>query len=114
MYVSNEGILEISGCSFHKDFLCESFISRFFFYSRKSQKIRTNKTSTKKDVNFISHERGVREKSEFSVRIRTPAFPITGRMLYQLSYGEPVGEPGHMLGSYVTRVLHTASTVFKK
>ena len=38
-----------------------------------------------------------------------PSHTITGRMLYQLSYGELVGEQGHLLGSYVTNVLHTAT-----
>ena len=41
-------------------------------------------------------------------RIRTYDLPNTGRALYPLSYGENRGEQGHILGSYLTRVLHTA------
>ena len=37
-----------------------------------------------------------------------PSLPIAGQTLHQLSYGELVGEPVHLLGSYVTGVLHTA------
>ena len=39
---------------------------------------------------------------------RTHGLPNTGRALYPLSYGETLGEQGHKLGSYVTRVMHTA------
>ena len=40
--------------------------------------------------------------------IRTNDLPNNRRTLYPLSYGEPHGERGHVLGSYLTRFLHTA------
>ena len=49
------------------------------------------------------------KKSEFPMRIRTPASSdFAGRTLYQVSYRELIGELSHFLGSYVTSVLHTA------
>ena len=41
-------------------------------------------------------------------RIRTYDLPDTGRALYSLELRRTHGERGHILGSYLTRVLHTA------
>ena len=41
-------------------------------------------------------------------RIRTCDLPNSWRALYPLSHGETRGEHGHILGSYLTRILHTA------
>ena len=49
-----------------------------------------------------------KEKIRVSDRIRTYDLPNTGRTLCPLSYGELMESEVILLGSYLTRVLHTA------
>ena len=54
------------------------------------------------------HEAGTKKKIWVLDRIRTYDLPNTGRALYPLELRKIHGERGHILGSYLTRVLHTA------
>ena len=49
-----------------------------------------------------------KEKIWLPDRIRTYDLPNTGRALYPLELPRTAGEQGHILGSYLTRVLHAA------
>ena len=49
-----------------------------------------------------------KEKISVPDRIRTYDLPNTGRALYPLELRRTYGERGHILGSYLTRVLQTA------
>ena len=53
-------------------------------------------------------ERGTKKKIWVPDRIRTYDLPNTGRALYPLELRRTHRERGHILGSFLTRVLHTA------
>ena len=67
--------------------------------------------SSKKQIwnELISMSRaGDKERIWDPIRIRTYDLPNTGRALYPLELRRTHGEQGHILGSYLTRVLLTA------
>ena len=68
---------------------------------------------------FICHKRGAKSKIWVPRENSNPSLLITGHMLYHslpqstTELQRTCGEPGHVLGSYVTRALYTATILGK-